>query len=35
MGDRVGPVEPTSSKKKGRTETPSYGIIDSQSVKTQ
>ena len=35
MGSGVGPVEPTSSKKIGRTESPSYGIIDSQSVKTQ
>src|SRR5512135_1814314 len=35
VGDRVGSIEPNSSKKKGRTETPSYGIIDSQSVKTQ
>jgi putative transposase len=35
MGNRVRSIEPNSSKKKGRTATPSYGIIDSQSVKTQ
>lgn len=35
MGDRVGPSKPNSSKKKGRSESPSYGIIDAQSVKTQ
>src|SRR5512135_504289 len=35
MGSCLGPSEPTPSEKKGRTESPSYGIIDSQSVKTQ
>src|SRR5512147_3314386 len=35
MGNRVGSIEPNSSKKKGRTASPSYGIIDSQSIKTQ
>ena len=35
MGDRVGPIEPTSSKKKSCAESPSYGIIDTHSVKTQ
>src|SRR5512143_3963208 len=35
MGERAGSIEPNSSKRKGRTETPSYGLIDSQSVKTQ
>ena len=35
MGSRVGPIEPNSSKKKGRTDSPSDGIIDSPSVKTR
>ena len=35
MGARVGSIASNSSKNKGRTETPSYGIIHSQSVKTQ
>src|SRR5512143_2158002 len=35
MGSGVGSIKPTPSKKKGRTESPSYAIIDSESVKTQ
>ncbi|MGZ8248715.1 MAG: transposase [Methylomagnum sp.] len=35
VGGGLGRGEPASSKKKGRAAQPSYGIIDSQSVKTQ
>ena len=35
MGKCIRRIEPIASKRKGRTESPSYGIIDSQSVKTQ
>src|SRR5512143_1038908 len=35
MGSCVGSIKPTPSKKKGRTESPRYAIIDSPSGKTQ
>src|SRR5512143_1590540 len=34
MGSCVGSIKPTPSKKKGRTESPRYAIIDSPSGKT-
>ena len=35
MGESVGRVEPETAKKNDRSPCPRYGIIDSQSVKTQ
>ncbi len=35
LGGRVGRIERPASKKKRRKACPSYGIIDSQSAKTQ
>jgi putative transposase len=35
MGSGPGRLEPIAPKKKARAATPSYGIIDSQSTKTQ
>jgi putative transposase len=34
VGTGAGGVEPEGSKKNGKAPTPSYGIIDSQSIKT-